>query len=199
MAKVFTEKAATGFIRHTPKQFRKYHMKMFPLRGKSDHEIKQEQILTQAEKHAKKAGYIANGNQKCNSENTFDADIWLKKLNNCNGIKAEAQKRFDFLSEKLSLIDQAQDVILHMIEKNEHPNAVDAYKERMKISEIRKKRRALKNEMVIVQMILIGDPSSKMYDQLLNVKDGLLNPKNLDTRYSINVADELIREFERKK
>lgn len=196
MAKTFTEKAANGFIRHTPKQFRKYHMRMFPVCEKSEHEIKQEQILMKAAKHAKKSGCVINKNKTEVKSEEYSTGRWLNKLRTCNKIKSEAQERLDYLYEKLSLIDQAQDVMLHVIENNSHPNAFDAYKERMKLLEIRKKRRELKDELTVVQIIVSNDVSSKMCDHLASTISGLKNPQNLDIKYSVDVANRLIKEFE---
>ena len=203
VAKVFDEQKARNIIKKPPHNMRQYKFEIEPLvEGKSEQEIKQEQILMKATEHAKKTGCyteIKNENKPKTKSEVNDVngiDNWLKKLNNCNGIKKEAQERLDYLSEKLSLIDQAQDIILHMIEKNEHPNAPTAYKQRMKILEIRKKRRKIKNEMIIVQMIVANNLSSRMYDHILTVSNGLQNPQNLDEKYNLDVADELLKQFD---
>lgn len=202
-AKVFDEQKARNLIKKPPHNMRQYKFELEPLvEEKTELEIKQEQILMKAAEHAKKTGYyteIKNENKsKEESEvnNVNNIDNWLKKLNNCNGIKREAQERLDYLNQKLSLIDQAQDIILHMIEKNEHPNAPTAYKQRMKILEIRKKRRKIKNEMIIVQMIVTNDLSSRMYDHISAVSNGLQHPQNLDEKYNLDVADELLKQFD---
>lgn len=202
-AKVFDEQKARNIIKKPPHSMRQYKFEIEPLvEGKSEQEIKQEQILMKAAEHAKKTGCytkLENENkQEVKSEvnNINSIDVWLQKLNNCNGIKREAQERLDYLNQKLSLIDQAQDIVLHMIEKNEHPNAPTAYKQRMKILEIRKKRRKIKNEMIIVQMIVANNLSSRMYDHILTVSNGLQNPQNLDEKYNLDVADELLKQFD---
>ena len=170
---------------------------MFPVCEKSEHEIKQEQILMRAEKHAKKAGYIANGDKnKAKQSKKYDPEIWLKKLRTCNGIKSEAQERLVYLYKKLSIIDQAQNVMLHIIENNNHPSAFQGYDERMDISKIRDKRRDVKNELEVVLAIVHSDVSSKLCNQVESMTDGLINPKNLDKKYSKEVLNELIREFE---
>ena len=202
-AKVFDEQKARNLIKKPPHNMRQYKFELEPLiEEKTELEIKQEQILMKAAEHAKKTGCyteIKNENKsKEESEvnNVNNIDNWLKKLNNCNGIKREAQERLNYLNQKLSLIDQAQDIILHMIEKNEHPNAPTAYKQRMKILEIRKKRRKIKNEMIIVQMIVTNDLSSRMYDHISAVSNGLQHPQNLDEKYNLDVADELLKQFD---
>ena len=202
-AKVFDEQKARNLIKKPPHNMRQYKFELEPLvEEKTELEIKQEQILMKAAEHAKKTGCyteIKNENKsKEESEvnNVNNIDNWLKKLNNCNGIKREVQERLDYLNQKLSLIDQAQDIILHMIEKNEHPNAPTAYKQRMKILEIRKKRRKIKNEMIIVQMIVTNDLSSRMYDHISAVSNGLQHPQNLDEKYNLDVADELLKQFD---
>ena len=191
-AKIFSEIKAKNIVNHIPKKYKKYHLRLFPIYEKSEQEKKKDEIL-------KKAGYVENENKpktKAEVNNVNNIDNWLKKLNNCNGIKREVQERLDYLNQKLSLIDQAQDIILHMIEKNEHPNAPTAYKQRMKILEIRKKRRKIKNEMIIVQMIVTNDLSSRMYDHISAVSNGLQHPQNLDEKYNLDVADELLKQFD---
>lgn len=202
-AKVFDEQKARNLIKKPPHNMRQYKFELEPLvEKKTELEIKQEQILMKAAEHAKKTGCyteIKNKNKSKEESEVNDVngiDKWLKKLNNCNGIKKEAQERLDYLNQKLSLIDQAQDIILHMIEKNEHPNAPTAYKQRMKILEIRKKRRKIKNEMIIVQMIVTNDLSSRMYDHISVVSNGLQHPQNLDEKYNLDVADELLKQFD---
>ena len=202
-AKVFDDQKARNLIKSPPKNMRLYKFELESLtEGKTEQEIKQEQILMRAAQHAKKTGCyteIKNDNkpkEKSEVNDVNNIDNWLKKLSTCNGIKREAQERLDYLSEKLSLIDQAQDIILHMIEKNEHPNAPTAYKQRMKILEIRKKRRKIKNEMIIVQMIVANDLSSRMYDHISAVSNGLQYPQNLDEKYNLDVADELLKKFD---
>lgn len=191
-AKIFSEIKAKNIVNHIPKKYKKYHLRLFPIYEKSEQEKKKDEIL-------KKAGYVENENKpktKAEVNNVNNIDNWLKKLNNCNGIKKEAQERLIYLNKKLSLIDQAQDVILHMIENDAHPNAVTAYKERMKILEIRNKRRKIKDEMVIVQMIVSNDLTSKMYEPISSVSNNLRNSENWDGKYTVEMADGFIEEFE---
>ena len=122
---------------------------------------------------------------------------WLKKLHSCNGIKEEARERMEYLYKKLSLIDQAQDVFLHVIESNEHPNASMAYKERMKLSEIRRKRRQIKNELAVVQMIISHNTSSKLYERMVAVSESIQNPQNINIKYTNELTDDLLNQFER--
>ena len=214
-AKVFDDQKARNLIKSPPKNMRLYKFELEPLtEGKTEQEISaflqqaygvspaKTALTMEAAQHAKKTGCyteIKNDNkpkEKSEVNDVNNIDNWLKKLSTCNGIKREAQERLDYLSEKLSLIDQAQDIILHMIEKNEHPNAPTAYKQRMKILEIRKKRRKIKNEMIIVQMIVANDLSSRMYDHISAVSNGLQYPQNLDEKYNLDVADELLKKFD---
>lgn len=86
---------------------------------------------------------------------------------------------------------------MHVIESNEHPNASMAYKERMKLSEIRKKRRQIKNELVVVQMIISNNTSSKLYERMIAVSENIQNPQNINIKYTNELADDLMNQFER--
>lgn len=216
-AKVFDDQKAKNLIKNPPKNMRLYKLEIEPLiEGKTECEIKQEQILQKAAEHAKKTGCYTElkenliveakpeVKQKEKIENqpiikedhNNNIDNWLKKLHSCNGIKEEARERMEYLYKKLSLIDQAQDVFLHVIESNEHPNASMAYKERMKLSEIRKKRRQIKNELAVVQMIISNNTSSKLYERMVAVSESIQNPRNINIKYTNELTDDLLSQFE---
>ena len=216
-AKTFEEQKAKNLIKNPPNNLKKYKFEIEPLiEGKTECEIKQEQILQRAAEHAKKTGCYTElkenliveakpeVKQKEKIENqpiikedhNNNIDNWLKKLHSCNGIKEEAKERMEYLYKKLSLIDQAQDVFLHVIESNEHPNASMAYKERMKLSEIRKKRRQIKNELAVVQMIISNNTSSKLYERMVAVPESIQNPRNINIKYTNELTDDLLSQFE---
>lgn len=217
-AKTFEEQKAKNLIKNPPNSLKKYKFEIEPLiEGKTECEIKQEQILQRAAEHAKKTGCYTELKENLivevkpevkQEEKTENQPIikedhnnninnWLKKLHSCNGIKEEARERMEYLYKKLSLIDQAQDVFLHVIESNEHPNASMAYKERMKLSEIRRKRRQIKNELAVVQMIISHNTSSKLYERMVAVSESIQNPQNINIKYTNELTDDLISQFER--
>ena len=217
-AKTFEEQKAKNLIKNPPNSMKKYKFEIEPLiEGKTECEIKQEQILQRAAEHAKKTGcytelkenLIVEAKPEVKQEEKIEnqpiikeyhnnnIDNWLKKLHSCNGIKEEARERMEYLYKKLSLIDQAQDVFLHVIESNEHPNASMAYKERMKLSKIRKKRRQIKNELAVVQMIISNNTSSKLYERMIAVSENIQNPQNINIKYTNELTDDLINQFER--
>lgn len=216
-AKTFEEQKAKNLIKNPPNSLKKYKFEIEPLiEGKTECEIKQEQILQRAAEHAKKTGCYTElkenlivevkpevkQEEKTESQPIIKEDHnnninnWLKKLYSCNGIKEEARERMEYLYKKLSLIDQAQDVFLHVIESNEHPNASMAYKERMKLSEIRKKRRQIKNELAVVQMIISNNTSSKLYERMVAVSESIQNPRNINIKYTNELTDDLLSQFE---
>lgn len=217
-AKTFEEQKAKNLIKNPPNNLKKYKFEIEPLiEGKTECEIKQEQILQRAAEHAKKTGCYTELKENLivevkpevkQEEKTENQPIikedhnnninnWLKKLHSCNGIKEEARERMEYLYKKLSLIDQAQDVFLHVIESNEHPNASMAYKERMKLSEIRRKRRQIKNELAVVQMIISHNTSSKLYERMVAVSESIQNPQNINIKYTNELTDDLLNQFER--
>ena len=206
-AKIFDEQKAKNLIKNPPNNMKKYKFEIEQLCGeKTECEIKQNRIIMKATEHAKKIGCytdealnVKNDNKliiKAEDNNT-NIDNWLEKLHSCNGIKKEARERKEYLYKKLSLIDQAQDVFLHVIENNEHPNASMAYKERMKLSKIRKKRRQIKNELAVVQMIISHNTSSKLYERMIAVSESIQNPQNINIKYTNELTDDLINQFER--
>lgn len=216
-AKTFEEQKAKNLIKNPPNSMKKLKFEIEPLlEGKTECEIKQEQILQRAAEHAKKTGcytelkenLIVEAKPEVKQEEKIEnqpiikedhnnnIDNWLKKLHSCNGIKEEARERMEYLYKKLSLIDQAQDVFLHVIESNEHPNASMAYKERMKLSEIRKKRRQIKNELAVVQMIISNNTSSKLYERMVAVSESIQNPRNINIKYTNELTDDLLSQFE---
>lgn len=217
-AKTFEEQKAKNLIKNPPNSLKKCKFEIEPLiEGKTECEIKQEQILQRAAEHAKKTGCYTELKENLivevkpevkQEEKTENQPIikedhnnninnWLKKLHSCNGIKEEARERMEYLYKKLSLIDQAQDVFLHVIESNEHPNASMAYKERMKLSEIRRKRRQIKNELAVVQMIISHNTSSKLYERMVAVSESIQNPQNINIKYTNELTDDLLNQFER--
>lgn len=217
-AKTFEEQKAKNLIKNPPNNLKKYKFEIEPLfEGKTECEIKQEQILQRAAEHAKKIGcytelkenLIVEAKPEVKQEEKIEnqpiikedhnnsINNWLKKLHSCNGIKEEARERMEYLYKKLSLIDQAQDVFLHVIESNEHPNASMAYKERMKLSEIRRKRRQIKNELAVVQMIISHNTSSKLYERMVAVSESIQNPQNINVKYTNELTDDLMNQFER--
>lgn len=217
-AKTFEEQKAKNLIKNPPNSMKKLKFEIEPLiEGKTECEIKQEQILQKAAEHAKKTGcytelkenLIVEAKPEVKQEEKIEnqpiikedhnnnIDNWLKKLHSCNGIKEEARERMEYLYKKLSLIDQAQDVFLHVIESNEHPNASMAYKERMKLSKIRKKRRQIKNELAVVQMIISHNTSSKLYERMVAVSESIQNPQNINIKYTNELTDDLMSQFER--
>lgn len=218
-AKIFEEQKAKNLIKNPPNSLKKYKFEIEPLtEGKTEQEIKQEQILQRATEHAKKIGCYTELKENLIEEakperkargkienkpiikeedHNNNIDNWLKKLHSCNGIKEEARERMEYLYKKLSLIDQAQDVFLHVIESNEHQNASMAYKERMKLSKIRKKRRQIKNELAVVQMIISNNTSSKLYERMVAVSESIQNPQNINIKYTNELTNDLINQFER--
>ena len=66
----------------------------------------------------------------------------------------------------------------------------------MEIAKIRDKRRAVKDEMVVVQMIIDNDTSSKSYDRISSAVSNLRDPKNWENKYSFDMANELLKQFD---
>lgn len=79
--------------------------------------------------------------------------LWLYKVENMNGIVDEALKRKDVLLHQLSDIDKEISDVMHYIEFS-NLNAAQGYKAFKMIKERRVKRRNIKNELSVVEIII---------------------------------------------
>ena len=50
--------------------------------------------------------------------------------------------------------------------------------------------------MIVLQMIIDNDMSSKSYERISSTASNLQDPKNWENKYSFDMANELIKQFE---
>lgn len=82
---------------------------------------------------------------------------WIEKFGICDDILKEAQKRKDELNKALSEIDKEFINIIHEIEFEGKIDLYGGWKERNKIKENRKRRRDIKDELLIISSVLKMD------------------------------------------
>ena len=97
---------------------------------------------------------------------------WLKKVSDLNGLATEATNRKKELVEQLSLIDQELSDVNHYIEFC-NLNAAQGYKAYKMIKERRIKRRTIKNELNVLNIILGKKISETATDEIEKAVAGM--------------------------
>ena len=111
--------------------------------------------------------------QKGVEENTekvmFSENIqkWLNKISDLNGLAADALHRKNELTNQLSLVDKEICDILHYIEFC-NLNAAQGYKAYKMLKERRIKRRSIKIELQVLDIILSKKISETVTDEIQN-------------------------------
>ena len=82
---------------------------------------------------------------------------WVEKFGICDDILKEAQKRREELNRELSEIDKAFSNIVHKIELEDRIDMYGAWKERIDVQKNRRKRREIKDEMLVISSVVKMD------------------------------------------
>lgn len=82
---------------------------------------------------------------------------WVEKFGVCDDILKEAQKRREELNRELSEIDKAFSNIVHKIELEDRIDMYGAWKERIDVQKNRRKRREIKDEMLVISSVVKMD------------------------------------------
>lgn len=113
---------------------------------------------------------------------------WLDKVSELNGLCHEASKRKDELLKQLSSIDKELSDIEHYIEFC-NLNAAQGYKAYKMIKERRIKRRSIKNELAVLNIILnkkIGDSiADEIIEAVAKLDKRTYEPKVLQELYDL--------------
>lgn len=126
---------------------------------------------------------LSNYTEKIDS--TKNIQFWLDKVSGLNGLRNDATKRKEELCKQLSDIDKELSDINHYIEFC-NLNAAQGYKAYKMVKERRIKRRIIKNELVIVNVILEKKISDSMTEEIEKAI------RNLDKRtYTPRILSEL--------
>lgn len=97
---------------------------------------------------------------------------WIEKVNGLNGLASEALHRKDKLVDQLSTVDKEICDILHYIEFC-NLNAAQGYKAYKMLKERRIKRRSIKNELRVVDIILGKKISETATDEIEKAISGM--------------------------
>lgn len=97
---------------------------------------------------------------------------WIDKVNGLNGLASEAVHRKDKLTDQLSTVDKEICDILHYIEFC-NLNAAQGYKAYKMIKERRIRRRSIKNELQVLDIILGKKISETATDEIKNAVAGM--------------------------
>lgn len=101
---------------------------------------------------------------------------WIEKVNGLNGLASEAVHRKDKLVDQLSTVDKEICDILHYIEFC-NLNAAQGYKAYKMIKERRIRRRSIKNELQVLDIILGKKISETATDEIEKAISGMDNRK----------------------
>ena len=110
---------------------------------------------------------------------------WIEKIGQCEDVINEVTSRNEELNGELSNVDLKLQDILHEIEVTDKCDMFSAWKVVNKIREIRKKRRDIKNEMLILSNVLTRGIGYMKRDNIQKSIDGLHKRK-----YKIRIVEE---------
>ena len=103
---------------------------------------------------------------------TENIQCWLDKIDGLNGLASEALHRKDELLSQLSKVDQELSDVNHYIEFC-NLNAAQGYKAYKMIKERRIKRRSIKNELQVIDIILGKKISETATDEIQKAIAGM--------------------------
>lgn len=110
---------------------------------------------------------------------------WIEKFGICDDILTEAKERKDELCVMLSNCDKEISNELHKIELESNKNACAGYLEYVKVKNILKKRRDIKDELMIISNVIRMDFRCLNHENIKKAVDGLANRK-----FTLRVVEE---------
>ena len=139
MADVFTKKQAEGIYKSSlPKALRSvFHVERY---DQPSENVKQ---VSQCD--------LARNTEKVMSVDNIQ--MWLNKIDNMNGLVEEAKKRKEILEKQLHDLEDEKLDIEHYIEF-QNLNAAQGYKASKELKNCRVRRRSVKNELAVINIIL---------------------------------------------
>ena len=158
-AKVFTEKKARNIISRLPKFLKSMGFRIEPVISSEIEEdiCNQVEIVENTIKKSKPKKKTKCSTEVIRSDSYKIPDnvmTWVDRVESCNRLISDAAIRRNELIECLSNVDKSLSNILHNIELSPDMNACMGYKEYKKIKICLKKRRVIKDELYIVEIIL---------------------------------------------
>lgn len=139
MADIFTKKQAEGIYKNSlPKALKTiFYVKKYDVASKNVKQVSQHDLINNTEK------VMVSDN----------IQIWLNKIDDMNGLVEEAKKRKEILEKQLHDLEDEENDIEHYIEF-QNLNAAQGYKASRELKNCRVKRRSVKNELMVINIIL---------------------------------------------
>lgn len=158
MANIFSKKQADSIFKNSlPKALRTvFYVKKYDNPPDQVKQVTKEEINKNTQKVA-----ISENIQR-----------WLDKVSELNGLRNDATKRKEELCKQLSDVDKELSDLNHYIEFCSL-NAAQGYKAYKMVKDRRIKRRLIKNELVVVDVILEKKISDSMVEEVMKVVHGL--------------------------
>lgn len=126
---------------------------------------------------------VSKSDLKNNTEKVMIADniqLWLNRINDMNGLIKDAKKRKEILEEQLEKLEDERLDIEHYIEF-QNLNAAQGYKASKELKTCRVKRRSVKNELTVIDIILELQMkemvSSKIYQKIEELDKRTYKPR----------------------
>lgn len=170
-AQRFTEEKARHIKAHLPKTLQRFH---FQVERTGEESVDVPDVNQQVVNIPGESKVIMNtyrsGVPSC-------VQTWVNKVKSFNGLAKEAEQRKEFLNGKLSDTDKEIENVKHEIEFSQNMNACDGYREYKKMRELLRKRREIKDELFIVNLILSSNLSAVSQNQIERSAEGLANRK----------------------
>lgn len=171
MADIFTKKQAEGIYKNSLSKVLKtiFYVKKYDITPNNVKQVSQHDLLNNTEK------VMVSDN----------IQIWLNKIDDMNGLVEEAKKRKEILEKQLHALEDEKNDIEHYIEF-QNLNAAQGYKASKELKICRIKRRSVKNELMVINIIL----DQKMKE--LVISEIYQRIKGLDNRtYSPRIRTDL--------
>lgn len=172
---LFEYSKAKNIMEHIPKTMKKMHFKV-------------EAVPEIKPKEEKKVGGISD--DSISREEYIPSDNitrWVEKFGTCDDVISEAKSREEQLLEELKKSDRELLDILHIIEIEKPKDMFGAWKLYKKIKDNRKKRRSIKDELLIIENVLenVSNISCFHREKIQKAIKGLFNRK-----YAFRVIEE---------
>lgn len=159
-AKVFTEKKARNVINKLPKFLKSMGFRIEPVipsdNEEDDGSDVEETITTIISK--KKQDYKPKRKREVIKNDSYQVPdnvmTWVERVESCNRLTSDADKRKTELIECLSNVDKSLSNILHKIELSPDMNACMGYMQYKELKICLRKRRMIKDEIYIIEIIL---------------------------------------------
>lgn len=166
MADIFTRKQAEAIYKNSlPKALKTiFYVKKYDASPKCVKQVSQNDLINNTEKVM-----VADNIQ-----------IWIDKIDDMNGLVKDAKKRKEILEKQLRELEDEKLDIEHYIEF-QNLNAAQGYKASRELKNCRVKRRSVKNELMVINIILDQKVkemvSSEVYQRIKGLDKRTYSPR----------------------